>query len=79
MNGPFKGNQPTRSKGRLCNHESICYCSGDVCLVGGDSQSGNVFVRGRPVCDDAWSMTDAHVVCRELGYREAKNATTRSL
>ena len=29
---------------------------------------GNVFVNGKPVCDDMWDKDDAEVACRMLGY-----------
>merc|ERR1711892_405105 len=35
---------------------------------GTSSKEGNVFVNGKPVCDDMWDKDDAPVVCRMLGY-----------
>ena len=29
---------------------------------------GNVYVNGRPVCDDYWSQSDATVICKMLGF-----------
>ena len=40
--------------------------------------SGNVFVGGRPVCDDGWSLVNAEVVCRELGHYGVEMITQRS-
>ena len=54
-------------------------CGGDcnvICLKGGSTcHEGNVFVRGQPVCDDNWGMEDAKVVCRQLGFPDARNYT----
>jgi len=50
-----------------------------VTLVGGSSTlEGNVYVDGKPVCDDWWNMPDAEVTCRELGFSGAVEAKTRS-
>ncbi len=39
----------------------------------------NIFHEGiwRPVCSDRWDLADAHVACRQLGYRGASEARTR--
>ena len=60
-----------------CNYELNGNCSSDhgagvrcatVELQGGSFPSeGNVFVNGKPVCDDLWDNNDATVACRMLG------------
>ena len=47
-------------------------------LRGGGPMAGNVFVDGRPVCDDEWDLRDAAVVCRLLFNVSALAATTDS-
>ena len=46
---------------------------------GGDSPHiGNVLIGGRPICDDSWDFSEAHVVCKQLGYPEALRASKES-
>ena len=33
---------------------------------------GNVYVDGKPVCDDDWDIEDARVVCRMMGWSVVK-------
>ena len=53
-------------------------CVGDLCLVGGDSRSGNLYIRDKPVCDDYWDKLDAQVVCKGMGLGEVKRVTKSS-
>ena len=39
---------------------------------------GNVYLKGKPVCDDKWDLLDAQVVCNQLGLGPAIAATKRS-
>ena len=39
---------------------------------------GNLMIYGRPVCDDGFTLMNAHVACRELGYEGALIFTTES-
>ena len=51
---------------------------GDVRLQGGTDYEGRVEVwydgQWNTVCDDYWSLIDAQIVCRQLGYRDAVKA-----
>ena len=58
---------------------SVCNRPGVICLLPGQgdgpagptrghSTRGNVYVGGKPVCDDGWSNNSAAVICRELGW-----------
>ena len=56
-------------------------CEGElrVRLVGSsDPTMGNVLYDRGLICDDSWDLHDADVVCRELGFPGALNATTHS-
>ena len=45
-------------------------------LIGGTKGSeGNVFIDGKPVCDDDWDLNDAKVACRQLGFSNAVGPT----
>ena len=51
----------------------MCSKTGAICLLPGkggqgDPDQGNVYVGGKPVCDDNWSNNSAAVICRELGW-----------
>ena len=38
-------------------------------LLGGEGeQQGNVYVSGKPVCDDGWNINAGKVACRQSGY-----------
>ena len=43
---------------KFCGNEEF------VVIGGLTPSSGNVLVRGRPVCDDGWGQNEADVVCR---------------
>ena len=62
----------------FCTKENVCYCKDDVCIRGGSCSTGNVFFRGKPICDDGWDLQDANVICRQLGFQKAKLHTARS-
>uniref|UniRef100_UPI003AAD6448 scavenger receptor cysteine-rich domain-containing protein DMBT1-like n=1 Tax=Centroberyx gerrardi TaxID=166262 RepID=UPI003AAD6448 len=75
-----------RSGSHSCSHSEdagvVCSESTDVRLFGGpDPCSGRVEVLyhgGAVVCNDGWDMTDAEVVCRQLGCGNALDISRNS-
>jgi len=60
---------------------SLCVLGGlaKIRLYGGEfPHEGNILVNGGPVCDDEFTLTNADVACRELGYIGAVNFTMHS-
>eukprot|EP00092_Neocalanus_flemingeri_P010631 GFUD01011453.1.p1 GENE.GFUD01011453.1~~GFUD01011453.1.p1 ORF type:complete len:228 (-),score=64.47 GFUD01011453.1:46-729(-) len=47
-------------------------------LGGSNSKEGNIYVNGRPVCDDEWDLKDATVACKSLGFKNAVKFTAES-
>ena len=51
---------------------SICSTQGAIRLQGGNSTQGRVEICNNnnwgTVCDDLWDISDAQVVCRQLGF-----------
>ncbi|KAJ8027600.1 Deleted in malignant brain tumors 1 protein [Holothuria leucospilota] len=78
-----------RSKNLNCGHSEdagvVCSLNAliEVRLAGGNDTSGRVevFLDGQwgTVCDDSWGYNEAIVVCRQLGFPSALEATTNAL
>ena len=68
----------------LCLFTTHCFYSAtgvsSVRIIGDSPGAGRVEVNisgsWSTVCDDGWSLTEADVVCRQLGYTGATNFTT---
>ena len=38
-------------------------------MIGGEAAGqGNVYVSGKPICDDGWDINAGKVACQQLGY-----------
>ena len=59
-----------------CDGEEVCNCKGDYCIGGGSCDNGDVFIRGQPVGDTNWDLTDAKVMCKYMGFNAALRHTT---
>jgi hypothetical protein len=60
--------------------EGLASCEVGPCLVGGNTSfEGNIFIDGRPACDDGWGETEAEVVCRQLDFGGTIRYTVASL
>ena len=46
-------------------------------LIGGEGEmQGNVYVDGKPVCDDNWNENAGKVACRQLGFSGVEQITS---
>lgn len=46
-------------------------------LIGGEGEGqGNVYVDGKPVCDDGWNENAGKVACKQLGYSGVRKITS---
>ena len=68
-----------KQKGNVwCNDMEPCFCKNSTCMIGGNYKSGNVYIEGKPVCDNSWDLVDAKVFCKEFGFSDALSFTTSS-
>ena len=46
-------------------------------LIGGEGEmQGNVYVDGKPVCDDGWNENAGKAACRQLGFTGVEQITS---
>ena len=79
VSGPRNCSNPNPSLDPAPTSTTESQAQREIRLEGGRfAHEGNIMVNGRPVCDDGFTLVNAHVVCRELGYRRAVSFTTES-